>query len=256
MIDSKQLSEIAEDFRARSVEALAVPEIQHKIGKVKASRLKMLAMGAGKMAIVDGLPNYVTADQNGLNIVPTHDGIDRDSGIDFGGVSATFGDLMKTNCPRHVGVPSPPDQGHDIIILPVDLYASLGSDERSLVGVHELTHADQHRRPARQRDRTIRHDTIREAEAYANQFAVLDHYVGGVLSTVVDRSLDPEGTIVINAGEHADLITEKFATCVAIAAALINRRYGYVPNGSMYPNKEVVLGYTNIGAVKVEDYSH
>ncbi len=243
-----KLHESAMDWRGIGLATLEQDGIQQAIGPEKAERLHKLCHGAGTL-LVDKERISKTRSRNGLYIIPLHEGIPRSTEIDIPRgwrrkYTLPVGIMAHEHPTSHASIEGLEDM--HFVGLPIESPHLSTHTERAAVIVHELTHADQFGRNIQGYHRDdARTATLHEAEAYTDQYHVINYFLGGSLDSIVDANRNNEDLYVIEVGRHParTMIDESYVVTNALSAVIRNTVHGYQADGSSLPSATLAVEY-------------
>jgi hypothetical protein len=129
--------------------------------------------------------------------------------------------------------------------------------EKTALMVHELVHADQDRRPAIQMPETDEQYLARhEAEGYAVQYAIMNHYFGGALDALIAINKDNSDITHISTGGTGlrDALTQASdVPKTAVAAVIRNTVHGYPADGITVPSTTLAAEYVTMDLVSTTE---
>lgn len=250
---SELLSE-AGTWRNDAVAALSNKGIRRAIGRQKASRLRKTAESAQLVAVNDD-GSLTSPIRRGLNIISLSENQNTDTRVVVEGQYRTYdfriGEAMQ---PRVDGLLSHhPSAGISILALRASAQRVHIPEDRTAVLIHELTHAEQAKTTHVLPDPDdLAYQATIEAEAYETQFRVTNHFLDGRLMPLVQRftGTDEFVDMFTAADWLAEDLTPNWTVQFATKAAVINRTFGYKPNGRNTPPSSLTEAYQIAGMIE------
>lgn len=260
MSNMEMLSDVAEGFRTQALEALHTPDISEQIGAKKSKRLCSLAMRAG-VILLNGDKSEIRKSSNRLYIIPTHDQMPENGTLTLRrrrkSIDVGLRDFKPDLGFAHVGFYG--NTKMDVIVVPVGDYLDIPEAEQAATGVHEFTHADQYRRKTH-RDGAIKEEkrvaARDEAEAYTNQFHVMNHYWDGALRDVLAENVGLASLNTVRVADESlgNRLISSAAAQAGLYAVARNITYGYIPDGLTLPGPELAEEYAQAGLLAASGY--